>query len=162
MPVEPPTAMPRPTAPPPTEPDLFEPKPTETRATASHPAAPRSAVSHRVAAQTAASRTVRLHVSAEHPAFAGHFPGQPLLPGVALLAEVLEALLAAPALAAIVGTTPRIGAAKFLAPVLPGARLVLQLSGGLHGVRFELREGERIAALGQFEPAPSKPLPRPA
>ena len=64
--------------------------------------------------------TIALHIAPDHPAFAGHFPGQPLLPGVLLLAEVLEAVLDVPALARSVGPAPRIGAAKFLAPVRPG------------------------------------------
>jgi 3-hydroxymyristoyl/3-hydroxydecanoyl-(acyl carrier protein) dehydratase len=95
--------------------------------------------------------TLNLPIAADHPAFAGHFPGQPLLPGVSLLAEVLEAVLDAPALAALVGPAPRISAAKFLAPVRPGAQLVVQLDDGPRGVRFEVREGERVAASGQFE-----------
>jgi 3-hydroxyacyl-[acyl-carrier-protein] dehydratase len=95
--------------------------------------------------------SVAIHISVDHPAFAGHFPGDPLLPGVALLAEVLEAVLDAPALTALVGSTPRIGAAKFLAPVRPGAALTLALDAGPRGLRFEVREGERIAASGSFE-----------
>jgi len=98
--------------------------------------------------------TVSVQVAHDHPAFAGHFPGQPLLPGVSLLAEVLEALLDDPALAALVSPKPRIGAAKFLAPVRPGARLTIALEAGPRGVRFEVREGERIAASGNFEAAP--------
>ena len=98
-----------------------------------------------------------LTIAPDHPAFAGHFPGQPLLPGVALLAEVLEAVLADPALAALVGPAPRIGAAKFLAPVRPGARLTIELSGSERGLRFEVREGERSAASGQFEAALASP-----
>jgi 3-hydroxyacyl-[acyl-carrier-protein] dehydratase len=94
-----------------------------------------------------------LHIAADHPAFAGHFPGEPLLPGVALLAEVLEAVLDDPALAPLIGPAPRIGAAKFLAPVRPGAQLVIALESGPRGVRFEVKEGERIAASGQFEAA---------
>ena len=95
--------------------------------------------------------TITLNIAADHPAFAGHFPGQPLLPGVSLLAAVLEAVLDAPELAAAVGPTPRIGAAKFLAPVRPDAQLSLHLDHGPRGVRFEVREGERIAASGSFE-----------
>ena len=96
---------------------------------------------------------IDLAIAADHPAFAGHFPGDPLLPGVALLAEVLEAVLDEPALAAQVGAAPRIGAVKFLAPVRPGAQLVIVLEAGIRGVRFEVREGERLAASGQFEGA---------
>ena len=95
--------------------------------------------------------TVTLHIAPDHAAFAGHFPGQPLLPGVLLLAEVLEAVLEDPALAASVGPAPHIVAAKFQAPVRPGAQLALHLLSGPRGLRFEVREGERLAASGQFE-----------
>ena len=94
-----------------------------------------------------------LHVAADHPAFAGHFPGNPLLPGVALLAEVIEAVLAQPELAAAVGPRPRVGVAKFLAPVLPGATLNLQLHAKAGRVHFEARQGERLTASGHFGPA---------
>jgi len=94
---------------------------------------------------------VELLIAHHHPAFAGHFPGQPLLPGVTLLAEVLEAILDAPALAARVGEAPRIATAKFLAPVRPGAHLTIALDAGPRGVRFEVRDGERVAASGRFE-----------
>ena len=94
---------------------------------------------------------VEVQVAPDHPAFAGHFPGQPLLPGVTLLAEVLEAALDQPDCAALIGPTPRLGAVKFLAPVRPGSTLRVQLDPGPRGVRFEVRVGERIAASGQFE-----------
>lgn len=92
----------------------------------------------------------RVEVALDHPAFAGHFPGDPLLPGVALLAEVLEAALDVPPLAALIGASPRVGAVKFLAPVRPGAVLTVLLEPGPRGLRFEVREGERLAASGQF------------
>jgi 3-hydroxyacyl-[acyl-carrier-protein] dehydratase len=92
-------------------------------------------------------------VSPDHPAFAGHFPGQPLLPGVTLLAEVLEAVLREPELAARVGTAPRLGVVKFLAPVRPGATLSFHFDGSGTALRFEVRSAERAVASGHFEPA---------
>lgn len=95
--------------------------------------------------------SVALRIAPEHPAFAGHFPGQPLLPGVALLSEVLEAALADPALAGTIGLMPRIGVAKFLAPARPGAELTLHLTPAESGLRFEVRNGAQLAASGSFE-----------
>ena len=95
--------------------------------------------------------SVALRVGPEHPTFAGHFPGQPLLPGVVLLSEVIEAALAEPALATLLGPAPRLGAAKFLAPVRPGSELTLRLNSHERGLRFEVRGGEQLVASGHFE-----------
>jgi 3-hydroxyacyl-[acyl-carrier-protein] dehydratase len=93
----------------------------------------------------------------DHPAFAGHFPGQPLLPGVVLLGEVLELLLReAPG---AIGAQPCISAVKFLAPVRPGASLEIRWTApGQERLRFEVwrhAEGDppegQLAASGQLE-----------
>jgi 3-hydroxymyristoyl/3-hydroxydecanoyl-(acyl carrier protein) dehydratase len=107
----------------------------------------------------AASR--RVTIGAEHPAFDGHFPGQPLLPGVALLAEVLEAAHADPALAACIGAAPMLAVAKFLAPVRPGAILSIDFRIDPKAVAWTVREGERVAASGQFGRADNRATDRP-
>jgi 3-hydroxyacyl-[acyl-carrier-protein] dehydratase len=94
---------------------------------------------------------VDVFIPFDHPAFAGHFPGQPLLPGVSLLAEVLEAALRDTTLAAQVGPAPRLGAAKFLAPVRPGSTLSIHFTEGASALRFEVKVGERVVASGHFE-----------
>jgi 3-hydroxymyristoyl/3-hydroxydecanoyl-(acyl carrier protein) dehydratase len=59
---------------------------------------------------------IRLAIATDHPAFAGHFPSRPVVPGVVLLDESLRAIgrdrrLSAPL---------RISAVKFLSVVVPG------------------------------------------
>lgn len=83
-------------------------------------------------------------VQSDHPAFAGHFPGHPVLPGVVLLALVMEAL------GDKAGPTPRIENAKFLSPVKPGATLTLALTGQGARHAFELRQGDTAVARGQI------------
>lgn len=96
-------------------------------------------------------------VPASSPLFAGHFPGHPILPGVAQLAFV-ESALGAP-LAAVRGV-------KLRRPAGPGEVLELSLGepDGDGWIRFELRrEGEVVSSgAGRTASAVSPPdLPAP-
>lgn len=91
-------------------------------------------------------------IAADHPALAGHFPGHPIAPGALLLAEVIEAALATPALAARLGQLPGIASVKFMRTVVPPARLSVDFDAAPTRIRFEVREGERTVLSGQFEP----------
>jgi 3-hydroxyacyl-[acyl-carrier-protein] dehydratase len=55
---------------------------------------------------------------ADHPAAAGHFPGNPILPGALLLDAIVLAVSRAAAAQSVA-----IRSAKFLRPVRPGDRL---------------------------------------
>ena len=103
--------------------------------------------------------TRALQIAIDHPAFDGHFPGHPILPGVALLAEVLEAARDEPRLAAAIGDRPRLPVAKFLAPVLPGARLAIEFRLGARAIDWRAVDGERVVASGQIARADSGPAP---
>ena len=94
--------------------------------------------------------TRRVEIGAGHPAFDGHFPGQPVLPGVALLAEVLEAALREPTLAACVGAQPRLAVVKFLAAVGPGATLLIDFRLGTRTLDWRVGDGARDVASGQI------------
>ncbi len=85
---------------------------------------------------------ITLAVAADNPWFDGHFPGQPVLPGIVQLHWAVGLARAAwPAL----GGAPRVDNLKFRQPVLPGARLTLVLErldmAGQDAVRFTF-EGE--------------------
>jgi len=92
----------------------------------------------------------KVEIAVDHPAFDGHFPGRPVLPGVALLAEVLEAALREPALAACIGSEPRLAVVKFLAPVGPGAALVIDFRLGARMLEWRVGDGARDVASGQI------------
>ncbi len=94
----------------------------------------------------------RFDVPRDHPAFDGHFPGHPVLPGVAVLALVWQALAARAELASRLGPQPRIDNAKFLHAVGPGARLRVTLQAQGAGVAFSVHAGLAVVARGQFAP----------
>jgi 3-hydroxymyristoyl/3-hydroxydecanoyl-(acyl carrier protein) dehydratase len=81
-----------------------------------------------------------LAIPGDHPAYEGHFPGHPLLPGVVLLAEAMAALEMGDA---------SVDNAKFLLPVEPGTALTLsheKLDSG--AVRFEIASARGVVATG--------------
>ncbi|RXZ43867.1 3-hydroxylacyl-ACP dehydratase [Crenobacter cavernae] len=76
------------------------------------------------------SLTLTLAIPADHPAFPGHFPARPILPGAALLDLVVLAL--EDALTLEPGALQLVSG-KFLAAVGPGATLRLYASPGRAG-----------------------------
>lgn len=99
---------------------------------------------------TAAAFTVAMPFEPDHPAFAGHFPGNPIIPGVQLVDRVKSLIEARHGL-----SLTGLHLAKFFEPAGPGDMLELdyQLAGDT--VRFELRCGTRRIAAGKFAVVPS-------
>ncbi len=67
----------------------------------------------------------RIDIPQVHPCYAGHFPGQPILPGVLMLERVMVF-----AQSQLTGSLKNFSLVnvKFLAPVLPGAKLCVRLT----------------------------------
>lgn len=84
-------------------------------------------------------------IEVDHPSFAGHFPGQPIIPGVLLLDRAQRAVESKTGLA--LGGIP---AAKFLSPALPGDKLELEFEATESSVNFDIRCGLRKIANGRF------------
>jgi 3-hydroxyacyl-[acyl-carrier-protein] dehydratase len=90
-------------------------------------------------------------IPAAHPSLPGHFPGQPIVPGVLLLDQVLDAIEAAHGpLQAL-----RLPQVKFLQPLLPGevASIALEataLPGQPRRWRFRVLRGEQLLASGEI------------
>ena len=93
-----------------------------------------------------------LRIPIDHPAFAGHFPGNPIVPGVVLLDEVVHAAMTAGPSAE---KTCRVVSAKFLSPVRPGEIVKVSLEVEPSGnTRFDLAVSDRKVATGTLMLAP--------
>ena len=87
-----------------------------------------------------------LPIDAQHPAFAGHFPGAPIVPGVVLLDEALHAIACATG-ASLAACELR--AVKFLSPLAPGVAVMLVTEVLANGaIRFEILADQRKIATG--------------
>ncbi|BBP04384.1 hypothetical protein TPL01_21370 [Sulfuriferula plumbiphila] len=87
-------------------------------------------------------------VPVDHPAFAGHFPGTPILPGVVLLDTALQAIASASGIA-LEGC--EISSVKFLSPANPGDELVIRHVISASGtIRFDIVAGMRKIASGSI------------
>ena len=102
-------------------------------------------------------------IGAEHPAFPGHFPGHPLVPGVMLLEHVAMALRAWRGL-----RMTHVLEARFMAPLLPDQIASVRLTEAAPGrtasdrlgvtpsgarIRFEIQRDGSLLARGLVEGA---------
>jgi len=101
-----------------------------------------------VPADSPTTYAATLRVPRQHPALAGHFPGNPIVPGVVVLDAVISAAQA------WLGTgfrVERLAYAKFLAPLKPEETAEIDLL--LQGPRLEfvVHRGGTALAKGAFD-----------
>lgn len=85
-------------------------------------------------------------IAAEHPCLPGHFPGNPLVPGVVLLEQVAAGLRAWRG-----QRLARVVEAKFIAPLLPDETAELSLHERGTRVQFEIHRGATLLARGTLD-----------
>lgn len=94
-------------------------------------------------------RTLALFANADHPAFAGHFPGKPIVPGVVLLDWTIAAIEAAEKCKILPG---KLSVAKFLGPVSPATYLLLHYRmSATAKIDFRIEHDTRVIASGTLQ-----------
>lgn len=92
-------------------------------------------------------RTVRRQIPTDHPSLEGHFPGNPVVPGVVILEEVAQAL----GEAGVAGKLREVSVVKFLAPLRPGQAFTVEFVVSANAeVRFRCLQDRRLLAQGQL------------
>ena len=95
-----------------------------------------------------------LRIAPDHPAFAGHFPGAPIVPGVVLLDAAVHAAMQTLRLAPsgkseTSSPVCQVSSVKFLSPVGPDETLKLSCATTASGsLRFDISSGSRKVATG--------------
>jgi len=89
-------------------------------------------------------------IHADHPSLSGHFPGEPIVPGVVILDEIADALHQCYPDAHLAG----IPVVKFLAPLRPDQQFTIVLSNSEEKsdeIAFSCTSEDRIIAEGRFQ-----------
>lgn len=87
---------------------------------------------------------MQFSIPADHPSLPGHFPGQPIVPGVVVLERVLEAIEATQG---PLGPL-RLPQVKFAQPLLPGEAADVMLDGDAPRWRFRVVRAQTLIASG--------------
>src|SRR6476646_4768940 len=88
-------------------------------------------------------------ITACHPALAGHFPGNPIVPGVLLLGEVLLAVERHFGPLAGASSWPFV---KFIAPLRPGQRFAVNIEReDRNRLAFSVTRGDTMVASGRLQ-----------
>ena len=86
-------------------------------------------------------------VPVDHPCLAGHFPGNPVVPGTLILQNILRALAEKwPAV-----RVSRVVTAKFLAPLKPGEQYSMRITRQPGVVNFECSRNGVLLATGRLD-----------
>jgi 3-hydroxymyristoyl/3-hydroxydecanoyl-(acyl carrier protein) dehydratase len=91
--------------------------------------------------------TATLAVPADHVSARGHFPDRPIVPGAALLGQLIAPLLAR---AGFPARITAVEVATFHRPVLPGDEVEVSLTRDGDRVRFRLGRGDEALASGSL------------
>ena len=87
-------------------------------------------------------------IGANHPSLPGHFPGHPVVPGVVMLGEIMNAIREI-----VKENIEFVGlpSAKFLSPLNPGEPLTIRLDQqGEGAAEFTCTTGSRLIASGSL------------
>lgn len=87
-----------------------------------------------------------LRIDDTHPSLPGHFPGQPVVPGVLLLDRIAARVHREGA-----GTLARIAQVKFRAPLLPGEQAELHILRQGSRLVFRVSRGDAVLMTGEGE-----------
>ena len=99
--------------------------------------------------------TVEFSIRADHPALAGHFPGNPIVPGVVLLDEIIAIVETEMSSSTHRWQVLHVPVVKFLRPVLPAQLCVLEFSRSSEGrIKFTCRSQGEAVATGELRGDP--------
>ena len=98
-----------------------------------------------------ASHQSQYRIDTNHPSLPGHFPGNPVVPGVVIIDEILHALELWQPESRVQGFS----SVKFLRPLLPEELFTIELQTTKAGrVKFECKKDQTLFATGLISLAP--------